>query len=234
MRELLQKQCEKCKIIFYTRATNAKYCSKECRPIYEDKRREYTKQCKYCGSNFTSKDPRVKHCNLSCATKHSFEKRKHLMKAPKYKQCEYCGVETYMYPNQKFCCQECKGKHKYHLKLVTTETQYKKISGNWKQYFLRLVHQHKRKKDGLTRDHLLNLLKKQNYKCALTGVELTCKLERGVTCKTNASIDRINAGEKYTPDNIQLVCKAINSFRNDLSIDEFIEWCAKVVEYNKK
>lgn len=110
---------------------------------------------------------------------------------------------------------------------VSTETQYEKISGNWFRYFSRLA----TNKNGLSAKELCDKLDEQNGLCALTGIELTCKLEKGVICKTNASIDRIVAGGPYIPENIQLVCTAVNGFRKDLSVDEFVWWCTKVAGY---
>jgi hypothetical protein len=78
------------------------------------------------------------------------------------------------------------------------------------------------------------ILIKQNYRCALTGKELTCILEVGQKCSTNASIDRIDAGGSYQEENIQLVCAAVNSFRNKISLPEFIAWCKAVTEHNSK
>jgi hypothetical protein len=75
------------------------------------------------------------------------------------------------------------------------------------------------------------LLEEQGYKCALTGVELTCILEKGTVCKTNASIDRIDPKGPYTKDNVQLVCAAINKLRVDMSVDDFINWCKKVSDH---
>ena len=72
----------------------------------------------------------------------------------------------------------------------------------------------------------------QNNRCALSGIELTCKLEKGVVYKTNASIDRIDAGGPYIKENIQLVCRALNGFRVDTDLKEFIWWCGKVTEWN--
>lgn len=80
-------------------------------------------------------------------------------------------------------------------------------------------------------DVLLSVYAKQHGRCALTGVLLTCTLERGVVCKTNASIDRINPGGPYTEDNIQLVCVAINKLRVDLPLNEFVDWCRKVSDH---
>ena len=136
--------------------------------------------------------------------------------------------------SHKFCSAQCKNKWKYVSGEVTTESQYKKISGNWSRYASRLLYFSGRKRDNLSREDILDKLKEQNYKCALSGVDLTCNLEKGNIFKTNASIDRIEAGGPYTKDNIQIVCRALNSWRADLTVDDFIEWCRKVVSYADK
>lgn len=71
-------------------------------------------------------------------------------------------------------------------------------------------------------------------KCTLSGVELTCTLIKGIKVKTNASIDRIIAGGSYSIDNIQLVCSALNSWRADTELPEFIDWCKKVAQYSQE
>ena len=153
----------------------------------------------------------------------------------KEKQCVVCGTDFKPKSGiHKFCSVTCKGKWKYITGRVTTESQYKEISGNWKRYLNRLVTSTKRKKDGLTRDMLIQKLKEQNYKCALSGVQLTCDLSKGDISQTNASVDRIIAGGDYTYDNIQLVCKTLNSFRNSTPLDDFVNWCKKVVEYQSR
>jgi hypothetical protein len=65
----------------------------------------------------------------------------------------------------------------------------------------------------------------------LSGIPLTCTLEVGKRFKTNASIDRIIAGESYSMGNIQLVCSALNSWRGDTDLKEFIWFCQKVTEH---
>jgi len=115
---------------------------------------------------------------------------------------------------------------------VTTESQYSEISGNWKRYVSRLLYCGGRKRDGLTREDILDLLEQQDYKCALSGIPMTCNLKKGVKFPYNVSIDRIDAGGSYSKDNIQLVCKSLNSFRNNTSLDEFIALCKAVAQHN--
>jgi len=155
------------------------------------------------------------------------------MRDYKEKNCVVCGEEFKPYSGvHKFCSEECKGKWKYIIGTHSTEEQYKKINGNWGRYFARLLYVAGRKRDLLTTQILLEKLEEQDYKCAITGVDLTCILERGKVRKTNASIDRIEAGGSYAKENIQLVCRAVNSWRGDTSMTEFVEWCRKVVKHS--
>ena len=124
--------------------------------------------------------------------------------------------------DQKCCALACTNIRKVVLR-------YERESGDWDKYFKHLLS--KGARDKLNPDMLVDLVGKQNYKCALSGVEMTCTKKRGVRVKTNASIDRINAKEEYNVGNIQLVCKAVNSFREDMTVDEFINWCRKVTEH---
>jgi hypothetical protein len=113
---------------------------------------------------------------------------------------------------------------------MTCKRQYERISGDWTRYFNRL-NRRTTKRPTLTTTHLKAQLEKQNGLCALSGVPLTCLLEQGKKFKTNASIDRIRAGEEYTPDNIQLVCSALNSWRADTDLAEFIWFCRQVTKH---
>lgn len=150
----------------------------------------------------------------------------------KQKLCVVC--QTSFVPKSgvhKFCSETCKGKWKYLTGQVSTESQYAKISGNWSRYVSRLIYHDGRKKDQLTREVLLKKLEEQNFLCALTGLPLTCVLEKGTKTWTNASVDRIEAGGPYTKENIQIVCRGVNCWRADQTVDDFVKMCRKVVEY---
>lgn len=149
--------------------------------------------------------------------------------------CKNCGAEFLPVSSiHKFCTPTCKGKWKYISECVTTSGQYEKISGNWLRYLSRLLYFAGRKRDQLTRDDLLEVLKSQNYKCAISGLELTCKLEKGTRFWTNASVDRVNAGGPYSKDNIQLVCRAVNSWRSNMPLKDFIDVCKAVASYQER
>ena len=131
----------------------------------------------------------------------------------------------------KFCSDPCRGKWKYIVGTKTTESQYEKISGNWDKYFNRLSCR-SQGRSGLSTEDLKDILEQQEGVCALSGIGLTCKLEKGVKCQTNASIDRIEAGGPYIKENVQLVCSVLNGFRSNTPLGEYIWWCTKVATYN--
>lgn len=150
----------------------------------------------------------------------------------KAKACAIC--QTLFIPNSgvhKYCSQACKDKNNQQNGSMSAEKQYSRISGDWARYFARLM---RKWRSGLTTQDLLLILEKQKYCCALSGVPLTCTLEVGKRFKTNASIDRIEAGGDYSPNNIQLVCSALNSWRADSDLKEFIWFCKQVTEYQEK
>lgn len=147
------------------------------------------------------------------------------------KACTECGAQFMpMSGTQKYCGVSCKRKSYRRNGPESTERQYALIDGNWSKYFGRLCVRSLRR-SALSREDCLMLLHAQGHKCALTGVELTCKLEKGVVCKTNASIDRIDPKGPYTKENVQLVCAIVNKFRIDTPVNEFIDWCRKVADH---
>lgn len=151
------------------------------------------------------------------------------------KTCKNCAKEFIIAQSkQEFCCDYCKGNYKYTSEKITTESQYGLISGNWQRYLSRLLYAAGRKRSELTRADLLEVLVKQNYKCAISGLPLTCKLEKGKKFWTNASVDRINAGGPYSKDNIQLVCRAVNSWRSDMPLKDFVDVCKAVASYQER
>jgi len=136
------------------------------------------------------------------------------------RKCKVCRTKFETLHSLYLCCSpEC-------TRINKVNRRYERENGDWTAYFKHLLS--KKEKTDLTPRKLINVLKQQGYQCALTGMPLTCERERGVTSKTNASIDRIFAGGVYNRRNIQLVCRAVNSFRGDMTVNEFINWSKKV------
>jgi hypothetical protein len=78
------------------------------------------------------------------------------------------------------------------------------------------------------------MLDRQQGLCAMSGEPMTCNLQRGVVTSTNASLDKLDPDKGYILNNVQLVCRVLNSFRNNTPLDEYIEWCRKVVRHDEK
>ena len=87
----------------------------------------------------------------------------------------------------------------------------------------------RRREFSVSLDALCRLWEVQQGKCALTGWDMTMILGKGRVA-TNASIDRINSRLGYVSGNIQLVCRAANVAKNDLTSAEFMALCAAVME----
>ena len=81
-------------------------------------------------------------------------------------------------------------------------------------------------KDGyITEEDAIEVLEKQNYKCTLTGIELTFKPIM------TASIDRIENEKGYTKENIQWVHKHINIMKHRYAQEYFINMCHMVSKH---
>ena len=137
--------------------------------------------------------------------------------------CKVCRKKfRTLHPKYLCCSKRC-------TQINKVNRRYESENGDWGAYFKHLLS--KKTKTNLTPRKLINILKDQKYRCALTGVPLTCNRMRGNVSKTNASIDRIYAGGVYNRRNVQLVCRAVNSFRGNMTVDEFIKWSKKVAYY---
>lgn len=133
--------------------------------------------------------------------------------------CKSCGTSfTTKCSRKEYCTTAC-SRRKYAI-------------DNPKSACLRGLLNKVRVDSGLSVKILEQLLDEQQGLCALTGIPLTWTQGEG-TVPTNISIDRLVAGGSYTVDNIQLVCKAVNSFRNNLGLEEFKWWCEQVASHNK-
>ena len=148
----------------------------------------------------------------------------------KPKQCEVCSKQ--FQPNtsvHKFCSDKCRGLNQYITGYASTENQYKRINYNWRKYLQKLIY-HKNRQD-ISLDYLLELIKKQDYKCALSGQPLTCVLNKGMKSFTNASLDRIIPGCEYKEGNVRLVCRIANIMKWNMSDIELKTWCARILAH---
>lgn len=87
----------------------------------------------------------------------------------------------------------------------------------------------RRKGSCISLDDLVGLWERQNGCCALTGWKLTTKLGSGAIA-TNCSIDRIDPSKGYELGNVQLVCRAVNVAKSDLTTEMFLLLCEAITE----
>ncbi len=105
-----------------------------------------------------------------------------------------------------------------------------KRTSSVRSYLSYLLAKAKRRKDcEISLDYLENLWRVQSGRCALSGIEMTRVLGRGIV-QTNASIDRIDASKGYERGNVQLVCRSVNVMKMDMSQSEFLALCRSIVE----
>jgi len=85
----------------------------------------------------------------------------------------------------------------------------------------------------ITLDYVLDLLRKQQGKCALTGwdLEFTRGSETSRTNDLGCTMDRIDNDKGYVPGNIQLVCWCVNKMKGAFNDDAFRELCRQITEH---
>lgn len=100
---------------------------------------------------------------------------------------------------------------------------YKDITGH---YWCSVENRANRKQQEfkITKKYMWELFEQQNRRCALSNIELICG-KKGVQ---TASIDRIDSNLGYIEGNVQWVHKYINSMKNALDEEEFIQLCNMV------
>lgn len=204
------------------------------------------KNCSVCGNLFIPKSHNAKCCSEECkkinrrskSSSHAKIKKEAVVKTPIIRSCRFCSTQFVAKNHHHFICDNKECKRIGHL--LST---YKSVSGNWGRYLKSLCRKREDEKRSkqFTVDELMQVLVKQDYKCALSGVELTCKMEMNPDFvgngkrhlwPTNVSIDRIDSTKGYTLDNVQLVCVVLNVAKSNLPQNDYIDWCKKVAEYN--
>lgn len=87
----------------------------------------------------------------------------------------------------------------------------------------------------VSKEQIHDLFLIQKCKCKISGVELTMPENNNdyITGDFTASLDRIDSSKGYTIDNIQWVHKKINIMKQNMSDQEFIDWCRIISDFNK-
>ena len=77
----------------------------------------------------------------------------------------------------------------------------------------------------ITIEEISDQYEAQDKLCAFTGIPLTFGID--------ASVDRIDSNMGYNPNNIQIVHKALNMMKKDMTNESFIAWCKLVANHGK-
>ena len=152
-----------------------------------------------------------------------------------------CGETnpTLFYKNRRSKCKACVALHgstKYKEMLADDDKRLAKNRYNL-DYQKRNVFRYrcataKRRADtkGITFDLDVAFLKhlhvKQGGKCFYSGITFDLDNPRYTW-----SIDRVDSSKGYTRDNVVLACSIINSMKNSLNVDEFIEISRRIIDY---
>jgi hypothetical protein len=92
-------------------------------------------------------------------------------------------------------------------------------------------------KISISKDKVFNLLKLQNKKCALSGIdiEIAPTINERRIGKNTASLDRIDSNKGYEINNVQWIHKDVNKMKMDFDQDHFINFCCMIAkEYEKR
>lgn len=85
----------------------------------------------------------------------------------------------------------------------------------------------------ITIEYLWELLLKQGYKCALSGLDLQFGEKRKDNQNKSISLDRIDSSVGYICGNVQFIHKHINIIKNKFNESYFIELCKHITNENK-
>lgn len=126
-------------------------------------------------------------------------------------------------------CKQCKKEQ--HLKRRLANRGKKDLNRILLERWHGVIDRSRRKgwESDITIDYLRELWCKQNGMCAISGLPMTYIFDSG-RIPTNVSVDRIDSSKRYTKDNIQLVCMAINQMKSDLDDLAFYKFCEAVIK----
>jgi hypothetical protein len=149
-----------------------------------------------------------------------------------YKPCSKCGkicdYLRYQYALQSYKldkkCKSCSNKETDNCH----RGWYKGIRISWFNKF-KISAEYRAIEFNITIDDVAELIQKQNFKCALSGWDISFP-ETGIPQKCDASIDRIDSKKGYSVENIQITHKTINMIKNKYDNDFFIYVCKSISE----
>ena len=172
-------------------------------------------------SPVATKTKHCTNCNVTKSLDFFYTTGKKVDGSPKYNSwCKKCiAVKQASYHKRTW------GEEKLHY----TAFKRTKTVRAYLQYLRSKALQRKKGGEVISLDALELLWATQKGCCALTGWPMTMELANGVV-PTNCSLDRIDSNVGYEVGNVQLVCRASNVAKSNLTSNEFYKLCLAVVE----
>lgn len=87
----------------------------------------------------------------------------------------------------------------------------------------------------ITKEALESILESQGGKCYYTNKDMD--MTRSTGTKFNdyqISVDRKDSSLPYTKSNIVLCCWRVNQIKNNLSVEELLDWCKLILEHTNE
>ena len=142
------------------------------------------------------------------------------------KTCRNCGAAFTGHSNRAYCSKKCRDNNKDTLRARAIKRESNLA------YFLRekiaLAKHRGAYKVQIDAEYLQQLWNEQGGLCALSGVPMTYLKGKG-RVPTNLSMDRKDSTKAYTADNVQLVCYQANLMKSELTEEQLVFWCERIL-----
>lgn len=216
IKEVKCLQCNKKETVFLSRSRTYKFCSRKCmQKHYQNTSVDVgyrINNWEVLSDTLVRKYGRM-YLQVKCTCGSNMEKLipKHHLYSKLSKGCEYCSM--------------------FH-----TSTGYKLLSGDYWS-MLKKGANNRNIPFNITIEEAYKKIENQNFKCALTGLDIkfkknTTKGKKHDNTTKTASLDRIDSTKGYEIDNIQWVHKDVNIMKNKYNQDYFIKICKLIWEKN--
>lgn len=137
---------------------------------------------------------------------------------------EFYARKAGLQPKCKECCFQTSKKWQQNNK-----DRYMEISKRWQQsnplkviiHSSKMSARHKKLEHTISIDWLVDMIKNQNNRCAITGIEFNSFKTNARNRPFIASIDRIDCSKGYIPENCRIVCCIVNIALNDFGLEIF-------------